>query len=402
MISRRHSSRQGFRLPKIPTGLLVLALLVAVAAVASASTDGATQTKLLVERTASERAWLAERPLPRMGVWADVPPYTFLDDTGNPQGLFVDNIGELERRLGSKIDIVAEASFADAWQMATRKDLDMLVGVTPSARNLAQMNLSETYHVDPIVLVTRTDFPFVSSIKEFNGKRLVVSKGHVTEQRIRKDFPQIQLVPIDDIEKDLCLVSKEQADALAVITWQIRKFRITNLKIAAKIQYEYRLFVGVRKDWPERIPILNKALAAIETDKKEALYDQWIAIRFEQGIDWGVVWKIVVFLSAAILSVFLVWNRRLRHEIQEKEKAERALKESESLFRTAIERSPIAMLVCVGRDEAVAAANRKFSELFGYEMVDLPTVSAWWPLAFPTPPTGRSCAPAGPGKPKAR
>ncbi|MBI5562848.1 MAG: PAS domain S-box protein [Deltaproteobacteria bacterium] len=71
--------------------------------------------------------------------------------------------------------------------------------------------------------------------------------------------------------------------------------------------------------------------------------------------------------------------------ITERKKAEEALKESEAYAGQSIERSPIALLVDVGvnADEKIIIMNRRFTELFGYTMEDVPDVRHWRPLAYP-------------------
>ena len=219
------------------------------------------------------------------------------------------------------------------------KELDLLVAVTPSEKHMKYMNLSHTYHVVPTVLVTRTDMPFVTSIKDFNEKKVVVGKGHVTEQWIKRDYPNIQVIPIDDYENGLRLVSEGKADAYAaamgVLTWQIKKHRITNLKIATKSPYEYKLSIAVRKDWPEFIPIINKSLASIEKSKQDSIYDKWVTVSFEKGIDWIFVWKIsfiIIAFSTTVFLIILIWNRRLKSEIIERKKVEEVLKINEQFL----------------------------------------------------------------------
>lgn len=45
---------------------------------------------------------------------------------------------------------------------------------------------------------------------------------------------------------------------------------------------------------------------------------------------------------------------------------------------------PVPLLVCQQWREGVFI-NRKFTELFGYTLNDIPTVAEWWPLAYPDP-----------------
>lgn len=187
--------------------------------------EGTKDTKSLLSQ--KDLKWLKEHPNPKIGVWTNVPPYAFPDSNGDPQGIFPDYIKEIEKILNITFTIVPVSSFVIAWEKAMNKELDLLVAVTRSEEHLNYMNLSDTYHVVPIVLVSRTDMPFVSSIREFSGKKVVVGKGHVTGQWIKKDYPEIKLIPIEDYEQGLRLVSEGKADAYAAamgaLTWQIKK-----------------------------------------------------------------------------------------------------------------------------------------------------------------------------------
>ncbi len=72
-------------------------------------------------------------------------------------------------------------------------------------------------------------------------------------------------------------------------------------------------------------------------------------------------------------------------DITDRKRMEEKLKESEASIRRLIENSPIAMVVDVGTDvdEKIIMMNKKFKELFGYTMEDVPDVRHWWPLAYP-------------------
>ena len=69
--------------------------------------------------------------------------------------------------------------------------------------------------------------------------------------------------------------------------------------------------------------------------------------------------------------------------IIERKQVEEALRKNEEMFRLIVEKSPLAMVVSLGKQEKIEYLNPKFTELFGYNIQDMPEVSGWWPLAYP-------------------
>ncbi len=76
-------------------------------------------------------------------------------------------------------------------------------------------------------------------------------------------------------------------------------------------------------------------------------------------------------------------NEGLQREIAERQRTEKALRESEEQVRHLFDASPVAMVLSRGDDERVEWVNGKFIELFGYTLEDMPDVEHWWPLAYP-------------------
>lgn len=74
---------------------------------------------------------------------------------------------------------------------------------------------------------------------------------------------------------------------------------------------------------------------------------------------------------------------RIAPMFRERLRVEEMLQEREQRVTRLIEESPVAMVVSAGADETVQLINRKFTELFGYTIADLPDVAHWWPLAYP-------------------
>ena len=68
--------------------------------------------------------------------------------------------------------------------------------------------------------------------------------------------------------------------------------------------------------------------------------------------------------------------------IEKRFKAEQALKESENRFFRVIENAHIPMGITRDNGET-EFLNRKFTEIFGYTLDDIPTIDKWWEKAYP-------------------
>lgn len=90
------------------------------------------------------------------------------------------------------------------------------------------------------------------------------------------------------------------------------------------------------------------------------------------------------------VSVFPVWdnNQELKHivhitkDITSRKKLSLALQENEEQFRTLIENSPYGIAI-MNPDDSFEYINPKFTELFGYSIVDIPNNDQWLEKAFP-------------------
>jgi ABC-type amino acid transport substrate-binding protein len=119
------------------------------------------------------------------------------------------------------------------------------------------------------------------------GKTVAVGKGWVQEEFIAKRYPEIKLLPVNNIEQLLEAVSTGKAGAIleveSVAQYWIRKEGWTDLKTSgwARELDEGKSgsfhFYG-QKNAPEVISILDNALATLPANELQALQNNGWAI----------------------------------------------------------------------------------------------------------------------------
>lgn len=98
--------------------------------------------------------------------------------------------------------------------------------------------------------------------------------------------------------------------------------------------------------------------------------------------DGRVVWghaSVACVLSDVNMPMYCIG---LVQDITAQKRVEEELRKSEQQLKELIEASPVPMVISE-KNHQLRYLNRKFTELFGYSKEDIPTLDAWWPLAFP-------------------
>ncbi len=187
----------------------------------------------------------------------------------------------------------------------------------------------------PTVALVRTDSTKkIRQPSDLGGKLVAVPRSWAIHEQLRGDGPEIRLEPRDSVEEALMAVSTGHVDAyvgdLASATHAMEKLGLTNLKVACMMPYTYSLRIGVRKDWPELVPILNRAIDAMSQEEREGIVDRWMPVRVE---GWAL--RDILAIGGPVVVVFgvvslLLYVRQLRREIRLRRAAESEVIETQN------------------------------------------------------------------------
>ena len=358
--------------------LLAAALAAAVVCVpVFAQQEGPRPESGLIDMSEAERAWLAEHEHLRLGLWLESPPIIFRGDDGTLQGLIPAYVDMIDEKLGLKPKRVRASSLSAMMELARAREVDVVSAMIPDSDPGGNMVPSEPYLFMPIVVVTRSDFRFISGLADLEGLVVAMERAHVPHQKIPVDYPGIHPLVVDGPASGLKAVVAGEAAAYVgaqpTIAYLSQRLGLDELRISAITEYSYSLSVGVRRDWPVLLTLVNRALASVSEDERKSISDYWTVLRAGQWMERPKVWRLIGGVSAAaggLVLLFIFWNRRLAREVRRRRLVEQELRKAHEATRKVIESADV---IIIGLDYTghVRLLNAAGERATGYSREEL-------------------------------
>jgi len=250
------------------------------------------------------------------------PPFHYFDDHGNLKGISADYIFTIMNQLEIDLEIVKDLPWPEVLIQIKEGKIDLISCIAKVTDREAYLSFSTPYLSFPLVILTRKDALFVGGIEDLYGKKLAIMKKNATPSWLDRDNIKFEPYYVPSPLKRIEAISLGKVDAgienLATASYLIQQHGLANVKIAAPTPYgNYDLHMAVRKDLPELLGIINKVIEWITPEQHMQIRNKWLSVRYEHGISKFDILKWVflcIFVAAVIVTVILVWNRKLKKE----------------------------------------------------------------------------------------
>lgn len=280
----------------------------------TAGDDASQQMFSLLKLSGEEVGYLRHKKFVNMCIDPDWMPYERINEQGVHVGMSADYMELFAQRIGIPIRLVPTTSWSETLQFGRDKRCDILSLLNESPERSEFLNFTSPYVEAPIVLVTRDDVTFLEGIGSLGDRTISTPKGYIYEERIKNDYPEINLVAVPTVTDGLMRVSKGEIfthlGSLYVVVNQIQQHQLSNLKISGHTEYVHKLAIGVRKDDLVLLSILDKAVGSITQEEHIKIRQKWSATKIEFGVDYSLLWKVVLG-GLVLLTLVLLWNRKL-------------------------------------------------------------------------------------------
>ncbi len=331
----------------------------------------------------NEIEWLKEHQVLRIAPDPGTPPIEWFDEKGEYRGITAEYMKILAEELNVELEIVKCKTWEEVLRKAKDREVDIIPAAAQTPERAEYMLFSEPYLILPGVIFTRQEHSDLTTTEKLNGKKVGMVSGYVWHEMISKNYPDIEIVPVKNISVGLNKLSTGALDAyvgiLPIALYYIEKEGIHNIVVAGKTEYDTRISVLTRKDWPILHSVVQKALNNIPADKKEEILHKWIHLESKPVFSTKLFWIIIISLfatAAIIFGVISAWNRSLHAQVKQKTEelqedfiqrieTEQKLRESEQRWQFAIDGSGLGLWDWNVQTNEVFYSTR-WKEMFGY------------------------------------
>ncbi|MBF4694415.1 response regulator [Fusibacter ferrireducens] len=309
------------------TVLLALVLIANLLLISVASST----TIPTIPLTSEELTFIETHPIINLAVDPQFYPYEFFDSDGNYKGIAADYIHLISKKTGLQFKMAQDLTWESAYEKAVLGELDGLSCVLKTKTRESYFLFSEPYYDTYRAIFVNRENKTIHNFDDLKGKNVAVQKNS-SHHSYLADYPDIHLNIYTTVEDALKAVSNKKSDAFvgnfATSTFISKEIGITNLNyITIADQLPQSLHFAIRKDWPELVSIINKALADITKEEQITINNTWIGV--DSKVNYQEIYRIAGIIGLLVLLVLIVsffWIIKLKKEVKLRKQIEADLK----------------------------------------------------------------------------
>jgi len=281
-----------------------------------------------IQLTEEEQQWLkAHQPI-RIAFEGDFPPYSFINEAGQLEGISYDTIRLISKKLNIELEIDKRVVWEEIYQAALDKQIDVIATMVDRPEREYQFAFTRPYVFKSLVIVTHEMNTQIKGRNDLSGRIVALVKGYQYSVDILKAFPEITPFYVDNMHDALVAVETQQADAAIsyyAATYFIQnKYLLSHIKVAAFYdRNSANESIAVRKDQPILAEIFQKGLGLITETEVQAIKSKWYP-PIKVPNDYKAIRQIVsIFLG--VLGVMILWIGQIKYQSRKLKKTKNKL-----------------------------------------------------------------------------
>ncbi|MDD4330587.1 MAG: transporter substrate-binding domain-containing protein [Aliarcobacter sp.] len=209
------------------------------------------------------------------------PPLNYNKD-GKAMGYSIDYMNLLASKVGLTIEYISGPNWNDFLEMIKENKIDVMLNIGKTENREKYLNFSTPYAKTFDTVFTKKDINNFKSLDDFKGKNLAVIKGFYEEELLKRYYPNINLILVEDSMAGLKKLAYGEVDGFidnfVVANYFMENSLISNLKVAFEIKnnrFNLNMHLATNKNNKVLQEILEKAEKEITLDEEIELKKKW-------------------------------------------------------------------------------------------------------------------------------
>lgn len=256
------------------------------------------------------------------------PPYEYIDENGNYKGFNVDIMNALSIELGLDIELIP-MDWSEALEALEGEEVDAIQGISKTEDREKRFLFTAPTVINSQVIFVMKETSIIAGIEDLSGASVALQEGDINYEII-SSIPDVILFPKKDQKQAIDALLNGEVDACVgnklTGVYYIQKLKKPNLvKIVGEpmrvTEYGPATYYG-----NENLAVLlNQGLEILrKSGTYDKIYRKWFGeeIFDRKDIIKSYIKEIlaVVGLILLVISLFFIWNKRLRAEVNKRTK----------------------------------------------------------------------------------
>ena len=251
--------------------------------------------KILTEK---ERNFIKNNPSIKVSNELNWPPFNYnIDDKA--MGYSIDYINLVASKVGLDVEYVTGYTWNDFLQLIKDNKIDVILNIAKTENREKYLNFTAPYAKSIDTVFTRKNENNLKKLNDLNGKTLAVMKGFYEEELLKKYYPEIKILFVDNTLEGLKKVAFKEADGFIdnfiVANYFLENNLITNVKPAFEVKdgrFNLFMHLATNKNNTLLSNIIEKAEKEISKDELLNLKRKWINSEHKEQMDDEIVLSI--------------------------------------------------------------------------------------------------------------
>jgi len=330
-----------------------------------------------LELSSEEREYLLTKDTIIFASQTRYPPFEFLDEEGQIDGMMPDIVRWMAVEIGFKPAFI-NMTFQQAQEAVLSGKADIITNLFYSENRKERFEFTETLFTVPAYIFVKAERTDIKNMEDLKGKTVAIQKGDYARDFLEFRNISFNRVDTEDFAEAMDMVIEVRADAVIgdeqIVLYHIYKNRLTDyIKKVGEPLYIGNNCMASNKENAFLIRILNKGIhQAKRSGLLQKIRTKWLGTKYGRKAFPGYLLPLSFIVGGLLLLSLIVWawNVRLRTLVREKTRditlREEALRQSEEKYRSLFE-SAMEGIYRTTPEGKFISANPAMAKLFGYK-----------------------------------